>query len=51
MTVNYKLDAIKDLETNSDTVLRLLFESCFDNRQAIGTNFLKFEIAQKNYFD
>ena len=46
---NYKLDAIKDIETESNVTLRLLFESCFDNRQAIGTNLLKFAVAKREY--
>jgi hypothetical protein len=43
---NYTLDAIKDFSSSECThVHRFLVEFCFDNRQAIGTNLLKFEIA------
>ncbi|CAB5121049.1 MAG: hypothetical protein F2954_05520 [Actinobacteria bacterium] len=49
-TSNYSLDAIKDVQSNSCIHNhRLLLELCFDNRQAIGTNLLKFETAKRIY--
>lgn len=46
---NFTLDAIKDF-TSSECphVHRFLVEFCFDNRQAVGTNILKFEIASSS---
>jgi hypothetical protein len=47
-SANYVLNAIKDLPaTLCDHRHRLLLELCFDNRQAIGTNLLKFEAAKR----
>jgi hypothetical protein len=46
---NFTLDAIKDFSDSScNHVHRFLVEFCFDNRQAVGTNLLKFEIASIN---
>ena len=43
---NYKLDAmIDESSTNCEHIHRVLVEQCFDNRQAIGTNLLKFQLA------
>lgn len=45
---NYRIDFIKDIAEPSDKqIMRILFEACFDNRQAIGTNVLKFELATR----
>lgn len=47
---NYKMDFIKDVTLPSeDLTIRFLFEACFDNRQAIGTNILKFELAKRAF--
>jgi hypothetical protein len=47
-SANYVLNAIKDLSIGScGHRHRLLLELCFDNRQAIGTNLLKFEAAKR----
>lgn len=47
-SANYVLNAIKDLPMAScNHRHRLLLEICFDNRQAIGTNLLKFEAAKR----
>lgn len=48
-TANYTLDLT--LDNTDDTCThkhRYFIEFCFDNRQAIGTNLLKFEVASKN---
>lgn len=43
---NYKLDAmIDESPANCEHFHRALVEQCFDNRQAIGTNLLKFQLA------
>lgn len=53
---NYILDAMHDFASDKcDHIHRFLLEFCFDNRQAIGSNILKFEVASKaaresNYF-
>ena len=47
---NYQIDAV--LDSNSEICThnhRFLVEHCFDNRQAIGTNLLKFELASSIY--
>ena len=45
---NYILDAIKDFSSEKcKHVHRFLVEFCFDNRQAIGSNILKFEVASR----
>lgn len=47
-SANYALNAIKDLPVIlCNHRHRLLLELCFDNRQAIGTNLLKFEAAKR----
>jgi hypothetical protein len=47
-SANYHLNAIKDVRGESCKHMhRLLLELCFDNRQAIGTNLLKFETAKR----
>jgi hypothetical protein len=47
-SANYHLNAIKDLpDDKCGHRHRLLLELCFDNRQAIGTNLLKFETAKR----
>jgi hypothetical protein len=46
---NYVLDAMKDIKGNDCSHLHRFFvEFCFDNRQAIGSNILKFEVASRN---
>lgn len=48
--VNYRFDGILDVQQNEcDHRHRFLIEICFDNRQSIGTNLLKFELAAKNF--
>jgi len=47
---NYLIDGVADLDSNSCSHKhRFLVEFCFDNRQAIGTNLLKFELASSIY--
>lgn len=47
---NYRIDFIKDIsEPDGILTSRFLFEACFDNRQAIGTNILKFELAKRAF--
>lgn len=47
---NYLMDAVSD-EYDSDCghSHRVSIQSCFDNRQAIGTNLLKFEVAATKF--
>lgn len=46
-TANYLMDAILDqYDADCGHHHRFLVQTCFDNRQALGTNLLKFEIAQ-----
>ena len=48
-TANYTLDLSLDSASSSCGHLhRYFIEFCFDNRQAIGTNLLKFEVASRN---
>lgn len=48
-TANYNLDLSLDSPNSKcEHRHRFLLEFCFDNRQAIGTNLLKFEIATLN---
>jgi hypothetical protein len=48
--VNYRFDGILDiLENECAHRHRFFIEICFDNRQSIGTNLLKFELATKNF--
>jgi hypothetical protein len=48
--VNYRFDGILDLQdTACQHRHRFLIEICFDNRQSIGTNLLKFELAAKSF--
>jgi hypothetical protein len=48
-TANYTLDLSLDSANSSCGHLhRYFIEFCFDNRQAIGTNLLKFEVASRN---
>ena len=53
---NYILDAMHDFSSEDcNHTHRFLVEFCFDNRQAIGSNILKFEVASRfaaasNYF-
>lgn len=48
-TANYILDLYLDSSNEScEHKHRFFIEFCFDNRQAIGTNLLKFEVAAKN---
>ena len=43
---NYQIDAVMDKKSElCNHNHRFLVEHCFDNRQAIGTNLLKFELA------
>ena len=43
---NYRLDAmIDEISADCEHSHRILVEQCFDNRQAIGTNLLKFQLA------
>lgn len=45
---NYVLDAIKDFSSEDcKHTHRFFVEFCFDNRQAIGSNVLKFEVASR----
>ena len=45
---NYVLDAMQDVTSNEcNHTHRFLVEFCFDNRQAIGSNILKFEVASR----
>ena len=45
---NYILDAMQDFSSNKcNHTHRFLVEFCFDNRQAIGSNILKFEVASR----
>jgi hypothetical protein len=47
---NYKMDAVKDgygLDCKHEH--RIMLQKCLDNRQAIGTNLLKFEIGTKEF--
>jgi hypothetical protein len=45
---NYVLDAMQDIPAESCNHLHRFFvEFCFDNRQAIGSNILKFEVASR----
>jgi hypothetical protein len=47
---NYLMDAVVDgYESTCGHHHRVSIQSCFDNREAIGTNLLKFEIASKKY--
>jgi hypothetical protein len=47
---NYQLDAALDTEKEKcGHRHRILVEHCFDNRQAIGTNLLKFQLASSIY--
>jgi len=47
---NYLMDAVVDrYESTCGHHHRISIQSCFDNREAIGTNLLKFEIASKKY--
>ena len=49
-TTNYQLDAALDTELEEcGHRHRILVEHCFDNRQAIGTNLLKFQLASSIY--
>lgn len=46
---NYILDAMQDFSSDDcNHIHRLLVEFCFDNRQAIGSNILKFEVASRS---
>ena len=48
--VNYRFDGILDLNSSSCSHRhRILLEICFDNRQTIGTNLLKFELAARAF--
>ena len=48
-TANYTLDlSLDSADVTCDHKHRYFIEFCFDNRQAIGTNLLKFEVASKN---
>jgi hypothetical protein len=48
-TANYTLDLSLDgLHASCNHSHRYFIEFCFDNRQAIGTNLLKFEVASRN---
>ena len=45
---NYILDAMHDFSSDEcNHTHRFLVEFCFDNRQAIGSNILKFEVASR----
>ena len=45
---NYMLDAMHDFQSSGCShIHRFLIEFCFDNRQAIGSNILKFEVASR----
>lgn len=47
---NYLMDGILDhYEAECGHHHRFLIQTCFDNRQAIGTNLLKFEMAQLKF--
>lgn len=47
---NYYVDAVFDAVTYDCTHShRFVLEFCFDNRQAVGTNLLKFELATRNF--
>jgi hypothetical protein len=47
---NYLMDAVVDgYESTCGHHHRVSIQSCFDNREAIGTNLLKFEIASRKY--
>lgn len=47
---NYQLDAVLDYPNlDCGHSHRIFVEQCFDNRQAIGTNLLKFELAKSIY--
>ena len=47
-TANYILDLMKDFESDAcNHNHRFFLEFCFDNRQAIGSNILKFEVASR----
>lgn len=49
-TANYTLDAIKNISDDKCSHKhRFLLELCFDNRQAIGTNLLKFQAATRKF--
>jgi len=45
---NYTVDAIYKAGANELGGFQFAVEACFDNRQSIGTNLLKFEIARQN---
>jgi hypothetical protein len=48
-TANYTLDlSLDDSNPECSHKHRFFIEFCFDNRQAIGTNLLKFEVASRN---
>lgn len=48
-TANYTLDLVQDeVSSTCGHQHRYFIEFCFDNRQAIGTNLLKFEVASQN---
>ena len=48
-TANYTMDLSLDGLTNGcNHKHRYSLEFCFDNRQAVGTNLLKFEVASRN---
>jgi hypothetical protein len=48
-TANYTLDlSLDSIDVSCTHKHRYFIEFCFDNRQAIGTNLLKFEVASKN---
>ena len=45
---NYVLDAMQDFSSDKcNHIHRFFIEFCFDNRQAIGSNILKFEVASR----
>jgi hypothetical protein len=49
---NYLMDAIRDFSSDEcQHVHRFFVEFCFDNRQAIGSNLLKFEVASRIAFE
>ncbi len=48
-TANYTLDlSLDDTSSSCNHIHRYFLEFCFDNRQAIGTNLLIFEVAANN---
>jgi len=47
---NYTMDGVLDqYDAECGHHHRFLIQTCFDNRQAIGTNLLKFEMAKKQF--